>query len=397
MSESPGTMARTPGNKKKLRILFLTRWYPDATDPQLGVFVKKHAQAAACFDDVTLAYISPHHPERHVTDLYLQDEEQVRQLFLHYRQSRFAWLNALRYFLKINRAWKAALKNAGRPDVIHANLLTRTGLLALYLSRRHGVPYVITEHWTGFVNGKYRKKPAWYRWLARQVVKRAAALTVVSDSLRKAMVELGFGPEVKVIPNVVDVPARTAVQAHAKTRFLTVADLLDEQKNISATLRATARIAADRQDFEFHLIGGGPDEDMLKKLSDELGIKNTFVFFHGRKTNEEVYQHILSSDFVVVNSRVETFSVVTAEALACGKPVVATISGGPEEIITAETGMLIEKDNGQELEKAIRTMLDTFKTYDPVRLRVSVEARFGRKETGLQLHQLYSAICRTGK
>ena len=102
----------------------------------------------------------------------------------------------------------------------------------------------------------------------------------------------------------------------------------DKNKNISGTIRAVSNIVNTRNDFEFHIIGGGPDEEALKTLASELTLLNTKIFFHGRKANDYVLDFINEVDFIVINSNVETFSVAAAEALASGKPVISTMCGG---------------------------------------------------------------------
>jgi len=380
----------TDSSGKKIKVLFIARWYPDRKDPQLGVFIKKHAQAAALFSDVSLLYISPFDPALQVTDFYISSEQGVLQLFIYYRKSRLKLITLLRMYFAYRRGWRSVLKNAGRPDLIHAHVLLKPGLMAYLLAKQHGLKYLITEHWTGYVNNLFHEKPVIYRWLSHYVSRHASALTVVSESLKAAMIRSGFTDNITVIPNVVDQPEKIKTGAATeKIRMLTVADLLDSQKNISATIRAVTRISRKRKDMEFHIVGGGPDEDLLKRLATESGVKDTFVFFHGRKNNEEVYEFLNDASFVIVNSNVETFSVVTAEALSCGKPVVATRSGGPEEILTERTGMLIEKGKDEQLENAILRMMDQYKQYDANELRVSVAERFSRKRAGESFYRIY--------
>ena len=107
------------------------------------------------------------------------------------------------------------------------------------------------------------------------------------------------------------------------------------------------------------------------------------------QTNDYVYEFLKRTDFLVVNSNVETFSVVSAEALANGKPVIATISGGPEEFISEESGILIRKGNQQELEMAILYMLDFHQTYNAERLKAIVKEKFNAEKVAKQFYEIY--------
>lgn len=99
------------------------------------------------------------------------------------------------------------------------------------------------------------------------------------------------------------------------------------------------------------IIGQGKDKEMLIEIARELGVLNSNVIFEGLKSNPEVYQYLQKSDFLVMNSRFETFSLICCEALSCGKPVLATRCGGPQEFIDDEVGVLIDVDDDVQLAK----------------------------------------------
>jgi len=92
----------------------------------------------------------------------------------------------------------------------------------------------------------------------------------------------------------------------------------------------------------------------------------------------------------VVPSRRETFSLVTAEALASGTPVVATRCGGPEEILTEETGQLTDVDDAAALAIAIESALN--RSYDRTALRRYAVDRFGNGAAAERLGRLYERV-----
>ncbi len=85
----------------------------------------------------------------------------------------------------------------------------------------------------------------------------------------------------------------------------------------------------------------------------------------GRLPNVEVLRIMAQAGFVVINSNVETFSVVTGEALALGKPVIATRCGGPEAFIDEANGFLIPTANDAELANAMQQMVKEHARFDP--------------------------------
>ncbi len=111
----------------------------------------------------------------------------------------------------------------------------------------------------------------------------------------------------------------------------------------------------------FDIVGGdihqSGREEKLKRLVYDLGITES-MFFHGNV--KEVYTTIQQLDIVVCASHVEPFGRCVIEAMACGKPVVATHVGGiPEIIINNENGLLVSPQEPEGLANAVELLLDS--------------------------------------
>ena len=108
-----------------MKIVFLARWYPHKYDPMFGLFVQRHAEAVALFNDVTVIYV---HPDENATSTYEIDrsnENRVDTIRVYYKKTN-KFTSALRYF----KSCCKALKLAGKPDLIHVHVLTRMGIVA---------------------------------------------------------------------------------------------------------------------------------------------------------------------------------------------------------------------------------------------------------------------------
>ena len=381
-----------------MRVLFLTGWYPNKFDVQNGIFVRKHAMAVSRYCEVNLLYITRDKTLNKGYVIRRQTTDNFTEWTVYYKGSRFLLLHIYLTVMLYRKMIASIRRVKGVEDLIHINVLgKKDAIIALMQWWQNKIPYILTEHWTGYMNERFRQKNFIEKLILRHAAKKAKAITTVSEELKNAMLQCGLRNNYFVIPNVVesvpDVPVREK-DKNVKV-FLTVSDLADENKNISGTIHAVSRIAAKRNDFEFHIIGGGADEEALKKLATDLNLINKRVFFHGRHTNDVVLNLMNRADFVVVNSNVETFSVVAAEALASGKPVIATICGGPETFINDATGILIEKRNNTQLETAILKMLDTFQNYKKAVLRASVIEKFGSETIGKTFYELYKLSTNT--
>lgn len=379
-------------------ILHLPKWYPTIKDEQFGVFTQKHIKSSLPYCKNVVAILSPaedpgqhyHHEKRSNPDI----EEYV----IFYPRSRskgiFGRVFQARLYLKaFCKLWKILQMEHGRPDLIHAHVLLNPALLALLVKIFKGIPYVITEHWTGYASGAYDEKSSLYRYLCRLCVRKSSGLSVVSSLLATTMLDKGLkNPNTLVIPNVIDVfPPLTLPKAnhHNKAVILTVADLTDRNKNISGCLKAMKSLQDLGFAFEYHIIGGGHDEAMLMALVNELGLSEDSVRFHGRQSNQYVLDFIPHCDFILVNSRVETFSVVAAEALASGKPVIVTKCGGPETFVSNNCGLVIDKDDQEALLDALEDMVQHYRVYKPKTMQAHIHELFNEEKIGLSWKYFY--------
>ncbi|MCC6837423.1 MAG: glycosyltransferase [Bacteroidia bacterium] len=377
---------------KKLNVLFLTKWYPNKLDIQLGVFVRKHAKAAGLFNNVSLIYLFAAPELTGKYSVKFSQEHGFNEYIVLFKKNTSIFgglINPLRYFIVSLKVIKQVEKAHGKIDLIQANMLTRSGFIAWWQYVTKGIPYVVMEHWTGYSSGKYLKQSFLKKLLGKFIVKRSQKVMVVSRALKEQMLKLGFENSFDVIPNVIENIELAKKEKEDVIKILTVADQYDAHKNISGILQLAKKISNDpKLKFHWDIIGGGPDEYKLREMANQMNL-NQYVSFHGRQTNEYVYEQYKKADFVVINSRLETFSVVAAEALVNGKPIVTTICGGPEEFVTKAQGILIKKDDPELLEMAVRKMMMEYDHFDPVALNSYAMNLFSYKKIGEQFNSLY--------
>lgn len=140
------------------------------------------------------------------------------------------------------------------------------------------------------------------------------------------------------------------------------------------------------------IVGDGPNKQEYEQLTEALGLSDV-VQFHGLlQTKPEVAKFMRQCDIFVLPSLVETFGAVLIEAIACGKPVVATDSGGPKEIITDEVGRLVPPGDPDALAKALDYMLDHSEDYPSQRIAEYARERYSYQVVGKELERVYKAI-----
>ena len=186
-----------------------------------------------------------------------------------------------------------------------------------------------------------------------------------------------------MISNIIE-KGKTKASFHSPVKFVVVADLVDEVKNISGIIEAFN--AAKIEGATLSIVGDGIDRNKLEELAS-----NEAIEFLGRQDNEWVLTHLQQYDIVVVNSWNETYSMITAEALVCGLPVVATKCGGPEQFINHEqNGWLIEKGDMGLLRDALIQASEALKHMNPQEIITSIEGKLGIEKIQKRFEELYA-------
>jgi len=279
-----------------VRILLLSNMYPSRERPEFGVFVQRLAEALrARGHDVDEAVLTA--------------------------GSRGALRTPLAYLQLAARARAAARR---RPDVVYAHFLVPTGLVA----RVTGVPYVITAHGTDVANA--RSHPA-IAALTRRVVAGAGAVICVSEFLAARLP--GEPRRLEVIDCGVDTSLFVAApRADGEGPRFLFAGSLTGRKNVGRLMQAFASLG----EGTLTIAGAGPLEAELRAAAP------AGVAFTGRVAPGRMPELFAARDVYCQPSLVEPQGQAVLEALACGRPVVATRVGGPAEVVTPECGALVD-------------------------------------------------------
>ncbi|MEM2951055.1 MAG: glycosyltransferase family 4 protein, partial [Nitrososphaeria archaeon] len=181
-------------------------------------------------------------------------------------------------------------------------------------------------------------------------------ILTVSESTKRKLVNVGVKEnKIHVVGGGVDLNEIDFVneQKSSKPTIIFVGRLV-RLKKVENLLLAFKKVITKVPDAELYIVGSGPQENMLRKLAEELDLTSK-VFFTGYVPEEEKIKLMKKAWVLVQPSIAEGFGLVLVEANACKTPVIAVDSGGPREVIReGRTGFLVEANNiGQIAEKII--------------------------------------------
>jgi glycosyltransferase involved in cell wall biosynthesis len=380
-----------------MHVLFIPKWYPGPRDPQLGDFIRKQAQALSTKARVSVLYVSidPDLPQKFLQEV--RQQEAPWELHCRYRGVPIGnkilrrILNYWHFRKAVARGIQQFEIERGKPDLIHAHVLVRPAFMAWRLSRRYNVPFIISEHSSEYLDGTFGRKSWIFKSWSRFLFSKAASVTVVSLWLGDPLVKMGLVKSYELLPNVVPGLDRTLPAEGDRKHFLIVADLVDHTKNVSGAIRAFTNALKAEPDLKLDIIGDGPDRNMLEQLSKDLRSSER-ITFHGKLANDKVLDRISLSGALIVNSNIETFSIVTGEALALGRPVIATRCGGPTAFITPENGILIGPKDEAALTTAILAIARKEKVLTPEKIRRTVDDRYSMEAVAGSLMKIYQRV-----
>lgn len=247
-----------------------------------------------------------------------------------------------------------------RPDVVLGYWLYPDAVGAMQAARRAGVPFL-----AGARGSDLRVRDAVTRYLTRPVVRAARRLLVVSEDLGE-VAAARYGAErdrIRVIANGCDAAvfhatgrdaARAGLGLAPNARLVLYVGRLVAAKGLRELFAATARAAATQPALELAVVGDGPMRDEVMRLAAASGVR---VHLAGALPPREVARWMAACDVVTLPSHSEGHPNVLVEALACGRPVVASAVGGVPEIVDSASGLLVPVKNVEALAAALVTAL----------------------------------------
>ena len=246
-------------------------------------------------------------------------------------------------------------------DLIHAHFTWPSAYIGVKLKEKLNRPVIVTIHensewFDKEVNMNYPLLN--YAWenadaLIRVNKKDIPALKIFNKNVFS--IPNGFCPEFKPLDKN-ECKSRLHLPLDKKSIFALGG--LIERKGFNYLIDAMKIMADKRKDVLCFIGGSGPLKDKLQKQITDLNLQDR-VKLIGFVPDELLPIWMNACDLFVLPSLRESFGVVQIEAMACGKPVVATYNSGSEEIITSEDyGLLCEPANPEELAEMILIALD---------------------------------------
>ena len=361
-----------------MNILMIPSWYGTKTAPLLGSFYKEQAEElAARGHRVAALYAEVGSSFRPADNGKMHDVVNGVETYIWVKPNLTPRWEKGRCFQRtrmLEKLYRQLEQSWGRPDVVNLRSSLQ-GYEAVTLCRRHHLPLFFMEH-SSFVVTEGEHSPARKRLHA--VMDAAQVNACVGSALMAVMKP--YKEDTRLIPDFVDERRfyiRDKEDPDAPFTFAAMGQLRPI-KGHDTLIRAFARLRqlTDRP-VRLRIAGAGALREYLQGIINEEGLGEV-CHLVGNIPREQVVDFMNDCDCFVCSSRTEMLSCVLHECAACGRPAIGTRCGGPQDIITDQTGLLVPVDDVEAMAEAMRTMLDKAPTYYRQAIRQHIIDRFGR-------------------
>jgi len=387
---------------KEKYVLWLASWYPTEIAPYDGDFVQRHAKAVSIYKEVVVVFI-----KKDVNGMITNSKKTIKtqknnltEIIFYYRP----WtcgvklidkaVSFINYQIFYYKAIKDLITEKGNPLLIHVHVIKQVALVCSMLKINYKIPFVISEHWTGFLHGvrnSFENYNVINKWLWGRLFISSEKVTVVSDVLGKS-IQAQFGiKNYSVVENVVDTTIFFPIYTPKinSTIFVHISNGT-EQKKILKMLKAFSLVKKLNHDFVLHLFA--PVKSDILDLIQQLHLYNN-VILHGEEPQNKLAIVLQQADALVLFSDYETFGCVVIEANAVGVP--AILSDLPvfrEYSIEKDTCLFASSNSLEDCAAAIDYFIKNKDQFDKSKIANRTSSLFSFEVIGEKFNTIYGSL-----
>lgn len=360
--------------KDTLRILYLTTFYPTKDREHHGIFFRDHAQAASTTYSTAVLHLGVKSIQQLILEKQKSEYFWDHDVFTMHQfgtvpSHRFTDLTQKKLYKITLKAFEKLKSLWGIPDIIIAQCSLPAGLLSLHLHHKYGIKYGIIEHFS-FLSEQIKQQQI----EMRPVYEKACFVATVNSNL-KSVIEQNFDISVDLVSNVIGSEfMRDEIPKSNRFKWLHIS--YDDPKKGTGLLH---QLLKTRPEIPITLVGTGLKKYVLPE--------NTMVTVIESASRSEIVKLLKEHHALLSLSKTETFGMSIVEALASGKPVLATKSGGPETYWEKEFGILCEQTLDSVIE-GIQFIEGHYDEFNSESISSSILSKFGTSSYCNQLENL---------
>lgn len=278
-------------------------------------------------------------------------------------------------------------------DIIHGHVLFPSAPLFSFVSKKLGVPWVFSEHWSGF-HEEFRPtiNSLKWRWIM-DAAKTAKMGFPVSENLATAIGNVLPKSKLRCVPNVVEDVFFESIQTrqrNSQVQFLHVSTLDEKYKNMRGTLEAFSKLKNAGYDFHFLIVSDG-DFSGAKKWINEFDLTDR-VELKGPLSPKQIANEMAGSDALVLFSNTENQPCVVLESLSLGLPVIASTVGDIPNLVSHDKGFLVPAGNVEALHESLTKLIENRSNFKRAEVAKGTRERFSKEAIARMYSDAYTEI-----
>ena len=295
----------------------------------------------------------------------------------------------LRYIQLFQKEILLYIKKNGLPDIVHVHVPMKAGILALWMKKKYGIKFMVTEHWNIYksqAKDEFSNRNFFFRYFTKKIFRNAALVLPVSNDLGRRIAEVTGITHYEAVPNCVDTDLFFYKNEIKDDAFTFIhPSTLNFPKNPEAILHAFILFNKKYPLSRLIMLGNVPAE-LNAFIKTENISSHPKIIFTGLVPYNKVAEMMQQSHALLMFSRYENMPCVVLEALCCGLPVVSSAVGGIPEVVNDSNGILAAAYTVECLADAMEKMYSNYEKYSMQQIAEKAAAAFSYQAVGRTLN-----------
>lgn len=371
-----------------MKILHIANWYPSKPTPFNAPWIRNHINSISDQSENVVYHIEVRKGSMKINYGKNNDNSTYFMIGLFFEIWRI--YEILSFILVL---WILIINKNKKFDIINFHIAYPNCTYLQIIKKWIKFPIIITEHWSAYhynFNIKYPEK----RNRIQRIFRNNIPVISVSNSLIndiKAFSKAEF--PYFVIPNIVNTQVfkyqLPSSKINKKTFFMVSQWKWPKEPFI--VIEAWRLVIQNFPSMKLKIGGYGPQLKKMDELIKDLNLMKNIEFF-GNMKQEKIAEEMQSACAFIHCSEYETFSVVCAEALCCGTPVIASNVGGITEYVNKKNGILVEENKSEKFSLAIVNCYEKNYLYNRKLISKEASNNFSEKRIGTLYYETLSSI-----